>query len=91
MVKMAKMFKTLIKMSALKLPPSFKKKVTFSDVVTYFNVPGHEEDRRGTWKVDNNRFLKRIKSFEQILLSNRIDRPTSIENNHALLHISQIV
>lgn len=42
-----------------------KKKVTFSDVVTYYDIPGHEEDRRGTWKCDSDRFLMRVKIFEK--------------------------
>lgn len=66
--------------------PAFKKKVTFNNVVTYFNVPGREEDRRGTWGLDNERFLMRVKSFEQIYLStlHNTNLCNNIENKHAL-------
>lgn len=75
-----------MKTSALKMTSTIKNKVTFSDVVTYFNVPGHEEDRRGTWEVDNERFFMRVKAFEPIFLSmlHNTKLSNNIENRHAL-------
>lgn len=46
--------------------PTNKRSVTFSDKVVYHIIPGQEEDRMGTWKLDAIRFKMRISKFEEM-------------------------